>query len=295
MFWLYPALIGMAIWSVTAVVDRFALNDRIKSMRFYVVVPALLQFPLTLILYPLFAPTTFDTHIATISLLGGALEVAVLYYLFVAFSAEEIGRVFPLMSLGSVMTLVGGWIFLGDTLDAYELIAFALLVSGGFIIAIKRDAKRVKFTKAIVPILIACGLGSAYSLTLRWAFVESDFATGFFFSRIGFFLAGAIVLVIWYSEVKRQWSALRTRLRAIIIGNQIVAFSGHAFYFSALAVANAALVGSVLSIQGILIFAMASVISFFNPGLVNESITKADLMQKIAGIALIVLGLNLLV
>lgn len=294
MFWLYPALIGMAIWSVTAIVDRFALNERIKSMRFYVVVPALLQFPLVLVLYPLFAPTTFDTHVVAISLLGGALEVAMLYYLFVAFSAEEIGRVFPLMSLGSVMTLAGGWLFLGDTLDGRELAAFALLVSGGFIVALKRDAKRVKFTRAIVPILIACGLGSAYSLTLRWAFIESDFATGFFFSRIGFFLGGAIVLVVWYSEIKRQWSTLRTRLRTLIIGNQIVVFSGHTFYFSALALVNAALVGSVLSIQGILIFAMASVISFFNPNLVNESITKADLTQKITGIALIVLGLNLL-
>ncbi len=294
MYWLTAAIVGMTIWSVTAVVDRFALNDRIRSMRFYVAIPALLQFPLVLLLYPLFEPTSLSLLTIGVGVLGGVLEVLMLYYLFVAFSSEEVGRVFPLMSLGSILTLIGGWIFLGDTLETHELAAFALLLAGGFIIAIKRDAKRVRLSKAIAPILIATALGSSYSLALRYAFLESDFATGFFFSRIGFFLGGVLVVLVWRREIVAQWKQLSISMRTLVLGNQALAFSGHAFYFSALASANAALVGSILSIQGILIFAMASLVSFFNPHLVGESITRGDVLQKIAGIALIVFGLNLL-
>lgn len=294
MSWLPAALLGMVIWSVAAVVDKYALNGRVRSVRFYVCLPALIQFPLTLIFYPFFTPTSFDGLTVLVSLAGGILEALMLYYMFTAFSEEEVGRVFPLMSLGSALTLIGGWFILGDALESRELIAFALLLTGGFIIAIKPHAKRVRFTKAIVPILITCGLGSAYALSLRFAFLESDFATGFFFSRFGLFLGGVVILALWGPEIRKQWASLSASMRTLVIGNQVVAFGGHAFYFSALALANAALVGSVLSLQGGLIFFMAAGLSLINPKFVGESITLRDVLQKLLGIGIIAVGLNFL-
>jgi hypothetical protein len=45
MSWLAYALIGMTIWSAAAIADRFFLLT-IKSVRFYLVLPTLLQLPL---------------------------------------------------------------------------------------------------------------------------------------------------------------------------------------------------------------------------------------------------------
>lgn len=296
MTWLSLALIGMFIWSIAAVIDRFALHGRIQSKRFYVVVPALLQFPLVLVFYPFFEPTSFDLSVIAISVLGGLLEVFLLYYLYVAVSSEEIGRVFPLMSVGAVFTLLGGWLLLGDTLEQRELFAFSLLIAGGVIIALKKqNAGTYRLTRSIVPLFILSFLGTAYTLALRYAFLESDFATGFFFSRIGFFVGGLVVILLYWSEIKKQWHALKNEMRSIVVGNQIVSFSGHAFYFSALALANAALVQAVLSIQGIVIFVLASIVSMYNPKLVGESLTRHDVIQKILGISIMALALNLLI
>lgn len=297
MTWLTLAFLGMFIWSCTAVVDRFALYGRVTSKRFYVVVPALLQLPLVLLFPIFFTPTSLEPITILVSIVGGLIEVALLYYLFVAMSAEEVGRVFPLTSVSAVLTLLAGVLFLNDTLSSSELLAFSLIVVGGVVLSIKisESGTSLSFIKSLRPLLIGAALSSAYTLALRFAFTETDFATGFFFSRIGFFLGGMIVLVIWRKEIAEQWRVLSRNMRVLIIGNQAVAFSGHAFYFSALALANAALVQSVLAIQGVVIFIIASVVSFINPKLIAESITLRDLAQKGVGILLIVVALSLLV
>jgi drug/metabolite transporter (DMT)-like permease len=293
--WLMSALLGMSIWSVAAVVDRFALHGRVHSTRFYVVIPALVQLPLALLLYPVFAPTSFEVTTVAVSIFGGILEIFLLYYMFAALSVEEAGRIFPLIGFGALFTLLGEWLLLGGVLEAHEFGAFFLLIAGGVVIAFKRQPEGYRLSKSIRPLLLLSVFGAAYPLVLRYAFLESDFATGFFFSRVGFFAGGLFVLFFWRDEILGQWHELTTNFRVLLVGNQIVSFSGHAFYFSALALANAALVQSVLSIQGAVIFFIALVVSYVNPALVGESITKHDIVQKVVGISLIVVALNLLI
>lgn len=287
----------MSIWSVTAVVDRYALHNRIQSKIFYAVLPALLQLPLVLILSPLFAPSFFDARVIAVGILGGFIELAFLYYFYVAMSSEEVGRVFPLMSIGPVFTLIGGWVLLGDALASNELIALTLLIIGGIIVAFKRqeNTRVYRLSKGVMPLLFGTLLISAYTLSLRYVFLNSDFATGFFYSRVGFFIGGLVVLFIFREEIVAQWNTLRNKPKVIIIGNQVAAFGGHAFYFSALALANAALVQSVLSIQSISVFALAALVTALNPKLVSESITKHDVLQKVAGIICIIIGLNFVI
>lgn len=296
MTWVYLALIGMFIWSITAVVDRFALNERVSSKRFYTVIPAFIQLPLVILFYPFFAPTTLAFNVVAVGIFGGVIEALFLYYLYVAISKEEVSRVFMLASVGPLFTLFGGWILLGETLSGNEFLAMILFISGGAAIAFKKEShsKNYKLSKGVKPALIGIGLVTIYTLALRYTFVESDFATGFFFSRIGFFMAGSLMLLIWRKEIINQFLILQTKLKIILIANQVVAFSGHAFYFSALALASAALVESVLSIQGLLIFIIATIVSYFNPKLISERITKHDLIQKGIALLFIIIALNLL-
>jgi len=257
-----------------------------------------LQFPLTLILFPLFEPTSFAWSVVLIGIGAGIVEGIFLYYLFRSISFEELGRVFPLASLSALLTLLGGLILFGETLTQPELLAFFLFVAGGVVLAVKKNTETQTYgilsMKVLKPLFIGAIFISTYTLALRYTFIESDFATGFFFSRIGFLVFGLMLLIVWRKELVEQWSNIGTKIRAIIIGNQVVAFGGHALYFSAVALTSAALVQSVLSIQGLVVFLIASIVSFFNPKLVGESITRHDLIQKSLGILLVVLALYFL-
>jgi drug/metabolite transporter (DMT)-like permease len=296
MTWLWLAVAGMVLWSATAVFDRYALNGRVTSIKFYLTVPALLQFPLVLLLFPIFWPTDFTAKVIIFGLLAGLVEAFFIYYMYTAMSREEVTRVFPLMSLGTFFTLLGGWFLLGDTLTQNQLIAMLLLTVGGVVIAFKRDQAQGRYgiSKGLLYLLLAMLLASAYTLSLRFVFIESDFATGFFFSRVGFFLGGIILLFVFREEIIEQWEKLQGSMKALILGNHVVVFAGHALYFSALSLAAAALVQSVLSIQSIIVFVFALVVAKINPNWISESVTRHDLIQKSIAILLIVIALNLL-
>src|SRR5262245_26987768 len=98
MSWLPFALIGMTIWSASAVADR-ALLLRVKSKKFYVVIPALLQLLLCLFLFPFMPPLGTSSSAILFALASGVMEVVILYFLYVAVSQKEVSRVFSLTGL----------------------------------------------------------------------------------------------------------------------------------------------------------------------------------------------------
>lgn len=287
MSWLAFAFIGMMIWSAAAVADR-ALLLRIPSKKFYLLVPTLLQLVLCCALLPFMPPLTFGTSAFFFALASGVMEALVLYFLYMAVSREEVSRVFSLTGLGPVLTLVFGYLFLNETIAGAQLIAFLLFFAGGVILSYRSGKKLGSgaLSKGLVPILIGSLITSVFFILLRQTFVAGDFWSGLFFSRIGFFGAGLVVLWMWRKEIKNEWSRLSGTLRFAVIGNQIVSFSGHYFYFLALSLASAALVQSVLSAQSGIIFLMAILVAGFDRRLLEEGITRRDLMQKAIGISL---------
>ncbi len=292
MTWLSFALIGMTIWSATAIADRYFLLQ-VKSVRFYLLLPTLLQLPLMALVMLYFPLQDIGSAATYAAIASGVLEAAVLYFLFVAIRSEEVSRVFPLTGLGPILTLIAGWLFLGDSVTSTQALAMGLFMIAGIFLSLTHGGGRIKISKALPPIFIGSFLTSAFMLTLKYS-VETDFWTGFFYSRIGFFLAGLVVLFVFAKEIRRQWSALRNTMRAGLIANQTISFSGHVFYFFSLSLASAALVQATLSMQSGIIFLMALMVSVVNPRLLEESTKSRDIIQKVIGIALAITATYLL-
>src|SRR5689334_8084934 len=127
--WLLYVFIGLTIWSAASIGDRFFLLHHVKSHRFYVVVPALLQFLVTLPFVVLFGFPVAPPAAMLAAIGNGLIEVVVLYYLYVAVSSDEISRVFSMSSVGPVLTFIFGFFFLHETLTGMrEIWAFALFI-----------------------------------------------------------------------------------------------------------------------------------------------------------------------
>lgn len=293
MSWIACALIGMTIWSATAVADRYFLL-RVKSARFYVVLPTLLQLPLMLLVLLYFPLKPIDFFTFSIAIGSGILEAAILYYLFVAVSSEEISRVFPLTGLGPVLTMLFTWAFWSETPSSAHIVAMLLFIAGGIILTFKRSSAGFRMSRALLPIAMGSVLTSAFMLSLSFSVTETDFWTGFFYSRIGFFLAGVGVLFFFKDEILRQWRSISSGLKMGLLTNQAIAFTGHLFYFFSLSLASAALVQATLSMQSGIIFLIALLVSFLSPKLLEESTDRRDIAQKLIGIALAIAATYLL-
>jgi transporter family protein len=295
MSWLVYAFIGITIWSATAVADRFFLLKHVTSMRFYVVVPSLVQCAAVCLAALALGIPHVGTLSAAAAIASGVAEVVVLYYLYTAMSSDEVSRVFALTTAGPIITLVLGWLLLHEALSIREVVAFACFLAGGFLLAVRFGQGSFSISRALKPLFFGSLFTSVFTLLLRYAFVSSDFWTGFFWSRIGFFIGGIIVLFLYRTEIAAQWGRLAASTRAVLIGNQVVALSGHAFYFLALSLSSAALVQSVLSAQSAIILVMAAVVAWWRHDLIGESIARHDLLQKGIGVAFVVVASWLLV
>jgi drug/metabolite transporter (DMT)-like permease len=293
MSWILYAFVGITIWSATAVADQYFLLRHVSSKRFYVLVPALLQFSVLLPLAVFFSVPNASLPAIIAALMSGAAELFLLYYLFVAIGSDEVSRVFPLTTAGPIFTLLLGWLILHESLTSHQLLAVLLFVAGGFILAAKLGGT-ISFSKALRPLFIASLLTSIFILLLRYSFVSSDFWTGFFYSRLGFFIAGIVLFCLYREEILRQWRKLRG-VRTALIANQLVALSGHGFYFLALSLAGAALVQSVLSTQSAIVFLFAIAVSYWKRDALAESLIASDLLQKAAGILLVIAASYLLI
>jgi drug/metabolite transporter (DMT)-like permease len=288
MVWLIYAVIGIIIWSFSGVADRFFLVQHVHSKRFYVVVPALLQFPVIALVALVIPVHGAPLSVILAAIAEGALEAISLYFLYVAVSGEEVSRVFALSSFGPLLTLLLGWVFLHESLSQSQLWALGFFVTGGFILAAKFDSGSWTMSKGIKPLFISILLTSSYTILLKFAFIGSDFWTAFFFSRLGFFCAGLCILFVFRNEIFAQWGELTPKIRTLLIGNQIISVSGHAFYYLAISLASAALVQSVLGSQSAVVLVFALIASWLYPGVIQESLRPRDLSQKVVGICFVI-------
>ncbi len=296
MGWLFFLTVGLFIWSVTSLVDRYALADKVDNEKLYVLFPALVHLVVASAIIPFFDLSFPDLTIFLWAILGGVLELVKLYFLFTAMGVEEISRVFPLGSFSSFIVLFLSWTLLNDPLTGGELKAFFLFVFGGFFLVFKKSAAGdFELSKSWKPILGVGVVGAFEIIVLKFVFQNTNFWTGFYFSRIGLFLAGLVLFFSWARKsVVEDWNSLKPFLKKLLVGNQVVAVIGHVFYYFAIKLENAALVSSAMGMQHAMIFLMATGISLWKPSLLKEDLRFRELVKKFIGIALIVIAIVLL-
>ncbi len=296
MSWLIYLFIGLFIWSVTSLVDRYALSDKIDNKKLYVLFPSFVHIVVASLIIPFFGLEFASLDILGFAVLGGVLELIKLYFLFTAMGLEEISRVFPLGSFSSFIVLFLSWTLLDDALTGGELKAFFLFILGSFFLVFKYDVGGdFKLSESWKPILGVGVVGAFEIIVMKYVFQNAGFWTGFYFSRVGLLIGGLVLLLSWFRKsIIEDWLNLELRLKKLLLGNQCLAVFGHVFYYFAIKLENAALVSSASGMQHAMIFLMATAISLRKPELLKEDLRGRELLKKSFGILLIILAIFVL-
>lgn len=296
MHWLIILSIGLFVWSLTALVDKYALTGRFKDKKLYMVFVCFTHIVIASILVLFFfGLEPLPLKIVMLAILAGLIETLKIYYMFTSFSLEEVSRVFPIGVMSSFLVLGVSFVFLGESLSGFELLAFFMFIVGSLFLAVKRVGEDFKITKAIFPILMTGIIGSIQLVVLRIVSQESGFWSSVFYTRLGLFIGAlSIVLVFYRRGLFDSMNKISLKLKGIVVLNQVVAFGGYIFFFTAVGMVNAALVSSAMGIQHVMVFLLATVVTLFNPKLIKEELKISVLIQKGIGIALIVIAIYVL-
>ena len=295
MFWLIYLLIGLFIWSIAGLVDRYALHDKkVKSEKLYLIFPCVtLVIAAAIVIIPFFGLEPISSTSLWLALAAGIVEAFGLYYYYVAVSKEEISKVASIGMLTSFFTLFLAWFVLKDPLSKNELIAFLFFVIGSIILACHYE-KGLKISKAVKPLIIGGLFGSVKYILFKAVFNVTEFWTGLFYSTVGLFIGGLLFILIWHKEMWRDFKILTPKMKTLMFGNQAFAFFGHIFFFYSINLTNPALVSAAAGIQPVMILIMAIIVTKINPNLIAENIKKEDLVKKAVGIVIICLAVYVL-
>lgn len=302
MTWIFIALGGYFFNALAALFDKLLLSDdRIGSPALYAFFTSLVSL-FALVLLP-FGFVFVIPNAIFLGFVSGFLFLLGLIAFYEAVKRSEISRVAPLIGVSIIgflfaATVVRGF-FTGCECDAVSIIALLLLAAGSFFLA--KPKKGIYDPNLVRFVLLSGALMAASLVVLKETYLISNFATGFFWSRMGMFLTGMSLLVFpalrtqIFSGGDRHAKPTKRNVATATLFFMNKTFGG----LGAFLIAYAVSLGPVTFVQGLngaqfaLVFLLAVPLSIRYPEIFREETDRNTIIQKTAAIILIALGIAL--
>jgi len=185
------AIAAYFIISLSQILDKFLLSDRIPRPSVYVFYVALFSFA-SMILAP-FGFDWKDYSLLLPSLISGAIFIYGILFFYEAVRHNEISRVSPLV--GSVVVLASlaiSTLVIGDKFTVGDLTGILFLLVGGFLISFDLPIKSRKIFAGFYNSLVSGVFFAVAYFMFKEIYDGSDngFINGFIWTRLGLFLGG---------------------------------------------------------------------------------------------------------
>lgn len=296
MNWLIIVLSGHLLNALAFLMDKFLLTKKVTSPFVYaffigifgVVGMALIPFGFAVPAWPVIAR----------ALLGGGTFILALIFFFAALKKNEASRVVPLSGgLVPAFTIVFAYFLLGERLQTEQLIAFVALVLGGILITVesgkKRSSSKIGYFYALVSAIIFAGS----SVLMKIVFNEQAFISGFVWSRIGGFLFALLILLIpsqRYQAFHQPKEKRAGKTALLFFTGQAAGALGYIILAYGISLASVSLVNAMQGVQYAFLLILVVFLSRRFPKVLSEKLSGGVLVQKIAAIILISLGIGLI-
>ncbi len=319
--WLTVAISAYFINAGVYTADKFLLSKKIHSSisyAFYVGVWSI--FNIFLLFLSPWIPTGPELFL---DLSAGILFLATLIFWYKALHQSEATRVVPLV--GALVPIFSFWLaylFLNESLNEKQVLAFFVLIIGGVLISIKRTKfyrakeviNRVKAIsgrimgdvhashrstrRLIVNSVISAFFFAAYYVLIKYIYLNQPFIGGFVWSRMGSFIGALFILIIpsWRRLIiERQQSVKGTKNLFFFLSIRLLAALAFIMLNWAISLGNVALVSSLQGAQYVFLILLVLFLSAKYPKILKEELGGGVLIQKLVGIILISLGLYMLI
>jgi hypothetical protein len=302
MGWISIALGGYFFNAVTAILDKYILSSRIPQPSVNAFLVALLSL-FALVLLPFGVRPMEVGHMAA-AFVSGAFFIYHLMPFYAAVKSSEVSRVAPL--IGALVALwllpvsligngIGGREWIGN---GAGLLAFALLLGGGLLIAFRFPIRKKLFFEGFSHALLASVFLAASLALLKYVYAGEGFMNGFFWSRLGSFIGGLTFLLVpsYRKSIEKSLHFSASKKKSLVTAGALLA-NKTAATLGAVLVSYAVFLGPLLFVQALggvqfaFVFLLGVGLSRRYPSIYNETMGVREWMQKIAAIVLIAAGI----
>ena len=296
MNWVVIVIGANFFWALTNIGDKYVVSKRVKNPYVYMVWLTLLEL-VVIVLIPFVDFVLPEAKIMLLLLLAGFMDLYASMLYIKAVQLEDISRINLWWSFVPIFSLLLAWLFLGEKLSQGQLIAFVILIIGGFIASFHLKRTKIIFSKAFLIMMASTFMFSAYMVTLHHVLNYMSFISGFIWLRITlvFWLLPLLLISSFRSKLNRETKNLfNKKLFFIVLAVVLVDNMGTLLNTWGLSLGPVALINAVGGTQMIFVFVIAILISIFAPKILKEELDRRNVILKIVALILMVVGVLLI-
>ncbi len=296
MTWILLALLAPLLWAGSNIFDKYALEKQSRGNYDFLFFSSIGAFFVTILAFWAFR---LD-HIGWIALLpifaGFLIQYSYLFYSF-ALNREDASYIVPLYITYSVVVLILSPLF-GETVTKLQLVAFAIVFLGAVVLSMERLSLEIfKYRKGALIMIPAIVLLSFYTLFVNHSLKMMSFSDVFIYDMFGFSLAAFSLMIVpkWRREIVSGIKKATMRKFSLFLFNDTLDMTGHlVFKFALLVAPSASLVAVLGGVQPFYVLVLGLLFTIFLPKIVKENITRDEVIQKVVGATIIVVGITVL-
>lgn len=293
--WLLISIIGYFLNAVAAVVDKVLISKKISNPAVYVFFISLLGLGGFVL-----APWGFSwigCFYLVLALIAGVAFVGALLHLFKALKIAESSRVTPFIGgLSPIFVFIFSFFILGERLNFKQIIALAVIILGTVLISSGRATQKNPVKAYVFSFISALLFGLYYTLS-KYLFNNLSFINGFVWLRLTTFV-GALLLLVKVQNRQDIFHQNKETVRQsgfLFFSGQAAGALSFLLINYAISLTSVTIVNALQGLQYVFLLILIAVLFKWRPGLLQEKMRGWALVQKIAAIILIGLGLFLLV
>lgn len=297
MHWFFIALIGPILYTVANHTDKYLISRYLKggkvgSLIIFSAFFSVVAVPVVIFFHPDVFNVNFVQAIA-LALNGTLVVVSVLFY-FYALRRDDASSVVPYYQTIPIFAFILSYFILGETVSVEQGIASLVIILGALVLSFETGRGALRFKRTVVVLMLGASfLYAVNGVVFKLIAVDSGFWPATFWGLIGKILLG-IGFVAFVPVYRRQFFAMVKENNFAVLGLNSLSESlfivGESVTQYATLLAPVALVLLVNAFQPLFVFVSGALLTIFLPKVSQESLRRGVLLQKIIGIALIVVG-----
>jgi uncharacterized membrane protein len=298
MSWLPLALAAPALLTLVNFIDKFLIERAIRDHRAMPLFGGFIGALASTILWLAGVNVSLAVGDALILLTAGILVIVGAIFYFRAISLEQTSTIILIFQATPLLTLLLGWLLLGETIGGWQLVGFFLILISAIAISIQPGAGSLRISLAAYLMLIVSLTVASRSIMVRTMTGSPDLGTLLVYLGWGQGI-GALILYLFGKAYRRALHQAMEKIRPATLGilaiNETLFLIAAALGNQALTLGPAALVnvlGGTASFYGILFGAVLTLIA---PSIFKESIARRELLRKSALALLLFAGLGFVV
>lgn len=298
--WFFLALVGPLLYALCNHIDKNLLEkhfeeDGVMVLIIYSAILALMLVPVAYFM----DPTVLEVSYEHMFVLAGVavLDVVMIWAYLMAMDGDEPTVVIVYYQLLPVITLLFGYVMLGEVISSHQFVAMMIVIAGASIMSFRMIEGKFVFRKRTAGyMLIACILWALEGVIFKKVALEENVWRSAFWEHLALGTVGfGIFLVPKYRQsFLRQFRQKSKTILGLNACNEAVYITGNVAVAFASLMAPIALVMLANSYQPIFVLGISLLIAKFLPKFATENTDRRHVIQKLVAIAITGMGTYML-